>query len=100
MEAKHTWHYEQAASGGYIIHPSLPGTTESHLPHPSPIIIGRIGREEDARRAVAAVNSHDELLAALERVVASCEAHNSGGPNDYDWIGEAEAALAKAKGGP
>jgi hypothetical protein len=38
----------------------------------------------------------DQLVAALERASAACEAHNNGGKLDYDWIGEAEEALDAA----
>ena len=37
-----------------------------------------------------------ELLKALYRAVDACEAHNNGEAMDYDWVGEAQAAIAKA----
>ena len=46
------------------------------------------------------INGDDELpgqlVAALERASAACEAHNAGGKLDYDWIGEAENVLSAA----
>ena len=63
--------------------------------------------EGDRRQEVA--NAHDEanakllsaapaLFAALERAVQAAERHNNGGSLDYDWIGEAQAALDAVKG--
>ena len=37
-----------------------------------------------------------DLLAALQRAVEAVHQHNDGGSLDYDWIGEAETAIAKA----
>ena len=37
-----------------------------------------------------------DLLAALQRAVDACNAHNEGGSMDYDWIGQAEVAINKA----
>lgn len=53
-------------------------------------------RVANAAFIVRACNSHDALVAALCRAVDASNAHNAGGHIDYDWIGEAERALALA----
>lgn len=53
-------------------------------------------KKANARYIVQACNSFEDLLAALKRAVAAVDQHNDGGSLDYDWVGEAEDAIAKA----
>ena len=46
-----------------------------------------------ANALMARYNSHDALVSALKRALADCEDANDGGQRDYDWVGEAQAAL-------
>ena len=54
--------------------------------------------EEDAQRIAAALNSHDDLLAALERMShTTCHCDRTTHPSGICYNCAAKAAIAKAK---
>jgi hypothetical protein len=96
-EQKHTplpWEFVLSNSGPAII--------SGEIGRHTIICSGLSGNRANGHLIVTAVNSHAELVAALEAAVARIQLANAEAPGNSilsAWLPQAHAALAKAKEG-
>jgi len=77
--------------------PDLMDIATAHGPALKPKAIDRLCERLNVGDVPQLLALPGQLLAALERASAACESHNAGGKMDYDWIGEADRAIAAAR---